>query len=116
MFTARGKQHKGGKNKMALIHMGLSYMKVVISTLMAAIGNILAFKAVALTLVSVLIQIAQFVMMLKKDKENHHQSAYVHPKIMEIPYHTPQQPEQYVGPGKVPNGDYASPYQTRRRR
>lgn len=103
---------------MEVMHMGLSYIKMVISTLMSVVGHVLAFKAVALTLISVLIQIAQFVMMLKRDKEQHHSPpAYIHSKIIESPYHhSPQQPEPYGGSGKVPNVDYAAPYNVRRRR
>ncbi|XP_026818634.1 uncharacterized protein LOC113557361 [Rhopalosiphum maidis] len=83
VFTARAK--KGGhKSKMEAMHMGLSYVKMVLSTLMAAIGHVFAFKSVGLSLISVLIQIAQFIMVLKKNRDSQPPSY----KIVETPWHT----------------------------
>lgn len=124
MFIARGK-NKGGKHghKMEAMHMGLTYIKMVISTLMSAIGHIFAFKAVGLTLISVLIQVAQFVMMLKKDKESH-PPTFIHSKVVENPYHSPQ-PDPYGaygGHGKSSDAyggygaQYTAPRSSRRRR
>lgn len=114
--SGRGRGNKGGhKNKMAAMHMGLSYIKMVISTIMAAIGHVFAFKSVGLSLISVLIQIAQFVMTLKKNKESQPPSY----KIVETPWHTASPTESYgsygsyAGHGKSAVGDYASPYYAR---
>ncbi|XP_025419737.1 uncharacterized protein LOC112690045 isoform X2 [Sipha flava] len=86
VFTARAKKGGGGghKNKYEAMHMGLNYVKMVISTLMAAIGHVLAFKGVGLALISVLIQVAQLIMTLKKSKDSHPPSY----KIIETPWHT----------------------------
>ncbi|CAI6355820.1 unnamed protein product [Macrosiphum euphorbiae] len=81
--TARGKKG-GNKHKMEMMHMGLSYVKMMLSTLMAAIGHLFAFKGVGLSLISVLIQIAQFIMVLKKNRESQPPSY----KIIETPWHT----------------------------
>lgn len=81
--SARGKKG-GNKHKMEMMHMGLSYVKMMLSTLMAAIGHLFAFKGVGLSLISVLIQIAQFIMVLKKNRESQPPSY----KIIETPWHT----------------------------
>lgn len=81
--TARAKKG-GNKSKMEAMHMGLSYVKMVLSTLMAAIGHVFAFKSVGLSLISVLIQIAQFIMVLKKNRDSQPPSY----KIVETPWHT----------------------------
>lgn len=87
--TGRGKNNKGGgnKHKMEMMHIGLSYIKIVISTLMAIIGHIFAFKSVSLALISVFIQVAQFIMTLKKTKEGY-QYALPAYKVVENPWHT----------------------------
>lgn len=78
---------------MEMMHMGLSYVKMVLATFMSIIGHIFAFKSVGLTLISVLIQIAQFIMVLKKNKESHPPTY----KIVETPWHTQAPPESYGG-------------------
>uniref|UniRef100_A0A2S2NGG0 Uncharacterized protein n=1 Tax=Schizaphis graminum TaxID=13262 RepID=A0A2S2NGG0_SCHGA len=84
VFTARAKK-SGHKSKMEAMHMGLSYVKMVLSTLMAAIGHVFAFKSVGLSLISVLIQIAQFIMVLKNKNRDSQPPSY---KIVETPWHT----------------------------
>lgn len=100
---------------MEAMHVGLSYIKMVLSTLMAAIGHVFAFKSVGLSLISVLIQIAQFIIALKKDKENQPPSY----KIIETPWHTAPTESygsygsygSYAGHGKSSNNNgYAAPY------
>ncbi|VVC29712.1 Hypothetical protein CINCED_3A014090 [Cinara cedri] len=104
-FTARGKNNnKGNKNKMEALHMGLNYIKMIISTLMAAVGHLIAFKGVGLALISVIIQIAQFIMVLKKNKESH-PPAY---KVIETPWHTVAPSENYSGGGGAGYGSYNS--------
>lgn len=110
-FTGRAKKGGGGgggknKHKMEAMHMGLSYIKMVVSTLMAFIGHIFAFKAVALTLISVLIQITQFVMALKKDKESH-APAY---KVVETPWHTAPNEQSYGSYGSYGGGNAKAGY------
>jgi len=77
---------------MEMMHMGLSYVKMILSTFMSVIGHIFAFKSTTLTLIGVLIQIAQFVMALKKHKESVPLPTY---KIVETPWHTQVAPENY---------------------
>lgn len=117
--TARGK--KGGqKHKMEMMHMGLSYVKMMLSTLMAAIGHVFAFKSVGLSLISVLIQIAQFIMVLKKNRESQPPSY----KIVETPWHTSPTESfgvygSYAGHAKSSAAGNYAPYaapQVRRRR
>lgn len=84
LVSARGNNKGGNKHKMEAMQMGLSYVKMVLSTLMAAIGHVFAFKSVGLSLISVLIQIAQFVMVLKKNRDSQPPSY----KIVETPWHT----------------------------
>ncbi|XP_003244235.1 uncharacterized protein LOC100573101 [Acyrthosiphon pisum] len=117
--TARGKKG-GNKHKMEMMHMGLSYVKMMLSTLMAAIGHVFAFKSVGLSLISVLIQIAQFIMVLKKNRESQPPSY----KIVETPWHTSPTESygvygSYAGHGKASAAVNYSPYaapQVRRRR
>lgn len=100
--TGRAKKGSGHKNnKMEMMHMGLSYVKMVIATFMSIIGHLFAFKSVGLTLISVLIQIAQFVMVLKKNKES--QPTY---KIVETPWHTA--PLSPLAPSPESYGSYSS--------
>ncbi|KAL4154520.1 hypothetical protein QTP88_000379 [Uroleucon formosanum] len=114
-----GRSKKGGnKHKMEMMHMGLSYVKMMLSTLMAAIGHLFAFKSVGLSLISVLIQIAQFIMVLKKNRESQPPSY----KIVETPWHTSPTESygvygSYAGHAKssVNYSPYAAP-QVRRRR
>lgn len=78
---------------MELMHMGLSYFKMVLSTLMAFIGHVFAFKSVGLSLISVLIQVAQFIMTLKRSKESQ-PTAY---KVVETQWHTTPAETSYGG-------------------
>lgn len=103
MLTARGQNNiKRNKNKMEMLNMGMNYMKMVISTLMAAIGHIIAFKGVGLALISVIIQIAQFIMVLKRNKEESHPPSY---KVIESPWHTVAPVDSYAG-GSNSYGSY----------
>lgn len=117
-FAARAGNKKGGghkNNKMELMHMGLSYIKMVLATFMSMVSHIFAFKSVGLTLIGVLIQIAQFVMTLKKHKESQPPPPVY--KIVETPWHTQAPPEHYGPYGSY--GSYAqtkSPYGMRKRR
>lgn len=81
VFTGRLK--KGGNKNKEMLHMGLSFVKMILGTLTAAIGHVFAFKSVGLSLISVLIQIAQFIMVLKKNKDSQPPSY----KIVETPWH-----------------------------
>lgn len=82
LLSARVK--KGGNKHKEMLHMGLSFVKMVLGTLTAAIGHVFAFKSVGLSLISVLIQIAQFIMVLKKNRDSQPPSY----KIVETPWHT----------------------------
>lgn len=88
---------------MEAVHMGLNYIKMIISTLMAAIGHLIAFKGVGLALISVIIQIAQFIMVLKKNKESHPPTY----KVIESPWHTVAPVDSYSG-GAGNYGSYNS--------
>lgn len=111
MLSARVK--KGGNKNKEMLHMGLSFVKMIISTLGAAIGHVFAFKSVGLSLISVLIQIAQFIMVLKKNKDSQPPSY----KIVETPWHTSPTESygaygSYAGHGKsaAAAGYDSSPY------
>lgn len=111
LLSARVK--KGGNKNKEMLHMGLGFVKMVLSTLMAAIGHVFAFKSVGLSLISVLIQIAQFVMVLKKNRDSQPPSY----KIVETPWHTSPTESygaygSYAGHAKsaAAAGGYSSPY------
>ncbi|XP_025191814.1 uncharacterized protein LOC112592057 [Melanaphis sacchari] len=120
--TAARVKRGGNKNKMEAMHVGLSYVKMMLNTLMAVIGHVFAFKSVGLSLISVLIQIAQFVMTLKKNRESQPPSY----KIVETPWHTSPTESygaygSYAGHAKsagaaVDYSPYAAPAPARRRR
>ncbi|XP_050529392.1 uncharacterized protein LOC126898987 [Daktulosphaira vitifoliae] len=106
VVSGRGKKNKGGegggKNKMEMMHFGLSYFKMVVNHIMGMIGHMLAFKAVALTFIGVVIQIIQFIMFLKNNKHNSTQY-----KVVESPWKA--NPAEVHIPSYGPSGSYGPP-------
>ncbi|XP_050438529.1 uncharacterized protein LOC126844400 [Adelges cooleyi] len=99
-IVAESGRGKKGKGKMEMMHMGLTYIKMLISTFMSAIGHFLQLKGVTIALLSFLFQVLQFIMTYKKSKESSPMvSPWVHHEPAQYEYQSPQQYRPPSGSG-----------------
>ncbi|CAH0388704.1 unnamed protein product [Bemisia tabaci] len=102
--TRKGRGKKGDK-KMQMMYLGLMYIKSVIQMVMMAIGQVLQFKSVVISLVSVMIQFGQFILAVKKYlAQKHKMEVHLPHPPASVEYH-----EKFPPPTGHPDDKYPYP-------